>query len=139
MERSFLSHGVWQACWSEGQLGADDFRSEALDDPQVKAVSERVVVMEDPNYPSTGPSKRPASVTVQTKNGDSFHWDVEGSTGGSDVPLSDEKIQGKFRSLAENVIGLEQADALADRAENLHELSDIGDLTRLLVPPALSR
>jgi len=115
--------------------GPDDFRGEALADDKLRAVAARITVREDPSYTSMTPSKRPASVTVRTKRGDTFHWEVERSGGGPDAPLSAEKVQEKFRSLADPVIGPEQATVVADIVANLHELSDIRELTALLMPP----
>jgi len=43
-------------------------------------------------------------------------------------------VQDKFRSLADALIGPEKALAVVDLVTELHGLSDIRGLTRLLVP-----
>jgi 2-methylcitrate dehydratase PrpD len=82
------------------------------------------------------PAKRPARVTVKTKQGKVYTSEVERSGGGPDAPLSKEKIQEKFLSLAGPVIGKAQAGAVIEQVETLEGLEDIRDLTKLLVPPS---
>jgi 2-methylcitrate dehydratase PrpD len=116
--------------------GADDFRNKSLSDPLVRSVAAKVRVKEDPVYTSMTPAKRPARVTVKTKQGKVYTSEVERSGGGPDAPLSKEKIQEKFLSLAGPVIGKAQAGAVIEQVETLEGLEDIRDLTRLLVPPS---
>ena len=116
--------------------GADDFRNKSLSDPLVRSVAAKVRVKEDPLYTAMTPAKRPARVTVKTKQGKVYTSEVERSGGGPDAPLSKEKIQEKFRSLTEPVIGREQTDAVIEKVETIEGVRDIRDLTRLLVPPS---
>jgi len=48
--------------------------------------------------------------------------------------MAPEKVQEKFRSLADPVIGPEKALAVIDAVTEVRELSDIREVTRLLVP-----
>ena len=114
--------------------GPQEFKEEALADTEVRAVAARLRVREDPEYTSMTPAKRPASVIVRTKKGGIFSWEVERSAGGPDAPWPLEKVQEKFRSLADPVIGPEKALSVIDAVTELHELSDIREVTRLLVP-----
>ena len=116
--------------------GADDFRNKSLSDPLVRSVAAKVRVKEDPLYTAMTPAKRPARVTVKTKQGKVYTSEVERSGGGPDAPLSKEKIQEKFRSLTEPVIGREQTDAVIEKVETIEGVKDIRDLTRLFVPPS---
>jgi 2-methylcitrate dehydratase PrpD len=81
------------------------------------------------------PHKRPARVTVKTRQGKVYTREVERSGGGPDAPLSNEEIHRKFRSLAEPVIGREQTEAVIDQAETLEKIADIRDFTQLLTVP----
>jgi 2-methylcitrate dehydratase PrpD len=121
-----------------GSAGADDFRNTALGDDRLRAVAARVRVKEDPRYSTMTPAKRPARVTVKTRQGGVTTWEVEGSGGGPDDPLSKEKIQEKFRSMAEPVIGKGPTETVMDKVDRLEEMADIGDLTSLLIPPVSS-
>lgn len=114
--------------------GPQEFKEEALADTEVRAVAARLRVREDPEYTSMTPAKRPASVIVRTKKRGILSWEVERSAGGPDAPWPLEKVQEKFRSLADPVIGPEKALAVIDAVTELHELSDIREVTRLLVP-----
>lgn len=114
--------------------GVNDFSDKALADEAVRAVSARVTVKEDPRYSSMTPTKRPARITVRTKTGRVIEWEVEGSAGGPDAPLSQERVLAKFRSLADPIIGPQRAAEVVDMVTNLEELQDMCELTRLLMP-----
>jgi hypothetical protein len=45
-----------------------------------------------------------------------------------------EQVLAKFHSLADPVLGSQQATTVADMITGLHELSDVREMTRLLVP-----
>jgi 2-methylcitrate dehydratase PrpD len=119
----------------KGRAGADEFRTQALDDPAVRAVAAKVKMMEDPAHSAATPMKRPARVIVHTKDGRTFQKEVEGSKGGPDDPLPLERIQGKFRSIAEPVIGQRCTALAVRRMTHLEDLSDIRDLTKLFASP----
>ncbi|MFH1124789.1 MAG: MmgE/PrpD family protein [Pseudomonadota bacterium] len=125
----------------KGCAGANEFRTQALDDPVVKAVAAKVKMKEDPAHSAATPMKRPARVIVHTRDGRTFQKEVERSGGGPDAPLPLGKIQGKFRSLADPVIGQERGAAALDLIPRLEEVPDIRELTRLLVaaPPEQDR
>jgi 2-methylcitrate dehydratase PrpD len=114
--------------------GPDDFRNKSLTDPLVRRVAAKVRVKEDPVYTSMTPGKRPARVIVKTKQGEMYTSEVERSGGGPDAPLSREKIQEKFISLAEPVIGNDRADEVIKKVEAIERVNDIRDLTELLIP-----
>lgn len=115
--------------------GADDFRSKALQDARVRAVAARVRVKEDLDHTAMTPQKRPARVTVKTRQGATFTCEVERSGGGPKAPLSKEKINSKFRSLAEPVIGPERTERVIATIEELETTADLRNLTELLTPP----
>jgi 2-methylcitrate dehydratase PrpD len=118
-----------------GSAGADEFRSIALRDERLRAVAARIRVKEDPRYSAATPQKRPARVTLKTRQGEVYTQEVERSGGGPDAPLSREMVLNKFRSLAEPVIGHKQSEAVIDKVGVLGDIADIRDITRLLIPP----
>jgi len=122
-----------------GSAGAFDFSDEGLADEAVRAISARVAVKEDPHYSAMTPAKRPARITVRTRSGKVYQWEVQGSSGGPDAPLPEETIHAKFRSLADPVLGSEQAAKVIEAVDHLEALVDIHDLTRLLIPAEGSR
>jgi 2-methylcitrate dehydratase PrpD len=113
---------------------ADDFRTRALSDVRVLAIADRIKVREDALYSSMTPEKRPARVTVYLKNGNMFTKEVDGSGGGPDAPLSRSRVEEKFRSLANPVIGKDRAGAVVRRIAELQALPDIRMMTKLLKP-----
>jgi 2-methylcitrate dehydratase PrpD len=116
----------------KGRAGANEFRNQALDDPDVKAVAAKVKMMEDPAHSAATPMKRPARITLHTRDGRTFTKEVERSGGGPDAPLPLERVKEKFRALADPVIGQENATAAMGLIFRLEEVQDIRELTRFL-------
>ena len=114
--------------------GADDFREAALNDERVRSVSARVTMKDDPVYTAMTPGKRPARVVVKMNDGRTFEYEVMGSSGGPDAPLSEEKFLAKFRSLADPVVGRRQAEAIVSLIAGLEDVKDIRELTGLCMP-----
>jgi len=114
--------------------GPDEFRPPALEDMKLKEMALKIAVREDPQYSAMTPLKRPARIKVRTKSGKIYQAEVERSSGGPDAPLSREKVVEKFRVLANPVLSPEQAAAVVEMVMNLEKESDIGKLTRLLIP-----
>lgn len=121
------------------KAGRNEFCTEAVSDSKLRALAERVSVREDPRYTAMTPVRRPARVTVRTKEGKLFQAEVERSSGGPDAPLSREMVVEKFRSLADPILGSRQAETVVDRVMHLEEEPDIRRLTRLLIPGKSSR
>jgi 2-methylcitrate dehydratase PrpD len=118
--------------------GADEFRSAAVGDQRIRTVAARIRVREDPQYSAVTPQKRPARVTLKTRQGEEYTEEVERSGGGPDAPLAKEMVLNKFRALAEPVIGHEQSEAVIDKVDMLGDIADIRDIARLLIPPVSS-
>ncbi len=114
--------------------GADDFRAPALNDPLIGAVSAKVTMKNDPVYTAMTPGKRPARVVVKMADGQVFEYEVMGSGGGPDAPLSEEKFLAKFHSLADPVVGRRQAEQIVSLIDHFEEVSDVHALTRLCMP-----
>jgi 2-methylcitrate dehydratase PrpD len=114
--------------------GPDQFRTEALNDTAVRRIAGKVAVSEDTQYSAMTPAKRPARIIVRIKGGKVFNAEVERSSGGPDAPLPREKVVEKFRSLADPVLGAEQARIIVEKVMHLEKEPDIHDLTNFLIP-----
>ena len=115
--------------------GPDDFRGASLEDPDLRRIAACVSVVEDPAFTAMAPARRPAWITVQTRNGQRFQWEVAGSGGGPDAPLTEDRLKGKFRSLADPVIGPRRAEAAVERILHLDERTGAREVTCCLMPP----
>ncbi len=114
--------------------GPDDFRGASLEDPNLRRIAACVSVVEDPALTAMTPARRPARITVHTRNGQRFRWEVEGSGGGPDAPLTEERLKEKFRSLSDPVIGPRRAEEAAERILHLDERTGVREVARCLVP-----
>ena len=115
--------------------GPDDFRGASLEDPDLRRIAACVTVVDDPAFTAMTPARRPARITVQTRHGQMFQWEVEGSGGGPDAPLTEARLKRKFRSLADPVIGPRRAEEAVERVLQLGEGTRIREVTRYLIPP----
>jgi 2-methylcitrate dehydratase PrpD len=118
--------------------GAEDFREAALNDARIGSISAKVTMKNDPAYTAMTPGKRPARVVVKLIDGQEFEYEVLGSGGGPDAPLSEEKFLAKFHSLADPVVGCRQAEAIVSVTSHLEDVRDIHVLTRLCMPAGFS-
>jgi 2-methylcitrate dehydratase PrpD len=115
-----------------GSIGPDEYRDEALGDPTIRGLSRKTAVVEDPAMTAVAPEQRPARVTVTMVSGIELAAEVERSSGGPDLPMPDEEVLGKFRSLAAPVLGAERTEELIAGVTTLEESADVASLIRLL-------
>ncbi|MGF1525366.1 MAG: MmgE/PrpD family protein [Candidatus Competibacterales bacterium] len=97
---------------AKGELGAFEI-TQGLDDPAVLAVSDRIRLVEDPEYNRRFPAERWARVTVSTTDGRTLTSAPTTPKGDPEDPLTDAELVAKFQALAGPVIGVEGCDALA--------------------------
>jgi 2-methylcitrate dehydratase PrpD len=106
-------------------VGLDEFENDAVDDPDVAAVRERVTFEADPEIP---PESRRARVWIETTDGERFERVQDLPPGAHDNPLSDEELRRKFLDCATRA--LDEADArAAHRAlDSLRERDDVASV-----------
>ena len=114
--------------------GPDQFRTEALKDTIVRRIAGKVAVSEDTQYSAMTPAKRPARIIVRIKGGKVLRAEVERSSGGPDAPLPRERVVDKFRSLADPILGTEQARIIVEKVMHIEKEPDIRNLTKFLTP-----
>lgn len=88
-----------------GRLVPGDIGDEALADPAVRAMSERIVLVDDPELSARFPAERFAQVTLRLRGGTTVTSDVLPARGDADAPLSDDEVRGKFHALADGPLG----------------------------------
>jgi hypothetical protein len=75
-----------------------------------------------------------ARVSVETKTGDTFSFEVSDARGSLVNPLSDEEIQAKFDMLTAGAVLPERAAALADLIWQLEDIDDAAKIMTLTRP-----
>lgn len=116
-------------------LDVPHFAPEALRDPAVHALAARVDVVERPH-----PDARalvPQDVTVTLRNGYRHEIALAQLLGHPDVPLGEARHLAKFRrnwSYAARPLPADAGEALITAVAGLEEVTDVRELSRMLVP-----
>ena len=115
---------------ANGSSGLASFTTEAVRDPAVLALAERVSVREDPALSARLPAERPARVTVRFRDGREATAETFTNRGDDVDPYSEAELAQKYRELAGRVWPAETAEALHGRLLALHEVADVATLFR---------
>ena len=117
-------------CYGETGVGA--FYPERVNDAGIRRLAQRVSVVADPEMDLRRYDYPAAQVTVQLKDGRVLAASVVAHRGDFTNPASADELRGKFRRLAQDVLGAERTAAVIDAVSRLDELASIGELTGLL-------
>jgi 2-methylcitrate dehydratase PrpD len=111
-----------------GTAGAAEFTDEAVNDPAIVALRDRVTATVDP---SIAQDQVRAEITL--KDGSRLTKYIEHAVGSVERPMTDKDLEAKFLGNAAGVLPAARAQALLDlcwRAEVLARVSDIADAAR---------
>lgn len=126
-----LPYGVAIAlATGETSLDAFDPGNAARND--VAQLMDRTTVTATDEMERRYPQTRPATVTVETTDGQQFERFVEYPRGAAESPLSREEITAKFRDLSGSVLDSAAQDAVLDRVFSLTTLDSVSSLTSKL-------
>jgi 2-methylcitrate dehydratase PrpD len=121
----------------DGEAFIDQFREDRLADPAVLDIAGRVVFELDPEIESGGLNLRHASrLLARTKDGTVFETYNAQRPGGPGSEITPAALLGKFRQLAEPVLGMAGAGRVADLVMALDDGADMGALYGALAPGA---
>lgn len=112
-----------------GRAGLAEFTDEAVNDPTIRAVRERVVAEGDASVSEDG-----VRVEVTLRNGRVLAKSLEHSLGNLERPLSDQQLEDKFRGQA-TMLPPGQVDELIRLCWTIDEVEDVRSLVSLAVPP----
>jgi 2-methylcitrate dehydratase PrpD len=113
------------------RVGLDAFEDDAVDDPDVDAVRERVTFEADPDLPA---ESRRATVTVETTGGAAFERVQDLPPGAHDNPLTDEELRAKFLDCATRALDGDDARAAYRAFDSLRERDAAATLVGHLRP-----
>jgi 2-methylcitrate dehydratase PrpD len=106
-----------------GHVAVQDFTDEAIRDPAVLAVAQKVRYETKP-YP-TYPQAFPGGAVVRLADGTSFEADYPHQKGGPENPLSPDEVREKFRDNAALALPDAAVEALEEALLSLDELDDV--------------
>jgi 2-methylcitrate dehydratase PrpD len=115
------------------RVGLDVFTDEAVRDPNILKLAERIEMRVDPNLKASSPGGRPCRVTMRSKNGQTYTLEKEHAKGSPEVPMSVEELRGKFTDCARQVLDRDATERALQSIESLESVSDIRPLCRLLM------
>ena len=116
----------------DGAVTVESFDPKRLTDQRVRALMQKVRVMEQEEFIGWYPKAMPTRVTVRTAGGNEYVKQVDYPLGHPRNPLSDREVEEKFRSLAAPLFNRARAGKVIDIVWKLETLKDIGALMPLL-------
>ena len=111
-----------------GKAGLGEFTNEAVNDPAIKVVREKVTSEGDPSVSEDG-----VLVELTLKSGRVLTKSLEHSLGNLKRPLSDAQLEDKFRDQA-TMLTAAQIDQLIRMCWNIDEVGDVRELVSLATP-----
>jgi 2-methylcitrate dehydratase PrpD len=112
-----------------GAAGEKEYSDERVLDPRVIALRDRVEAAIGPNMRDDE-----ARVKLTLKDGRVVEKYVEHAIGSCERPMSDEDLEAKFHTLADEVLGRAQAARLLSLAWSIEALKDVADISRATIP-----
>lgn len=113
-----------------GTCGVDDFTKNAIADPEVLALAERVSYVQDDAQDF--PRFFPGVVEARLADGSVFVEEEKHQRGCAENPLTDAEVQEKFRDNAARSLAPEEADALMRVVMDMENADDVDTLGALL-------
>lgn len=113
---------------TKGRAGLDEFTVENLFDPQIRQLSNQVVLRVDPFIDRLYPAQWPARVTVHYADGTAVTKETFYPKGDPENPASEQELMEKFLTLAQKSIPLEAAQHLANQVGELEVVEQVSFL-----------
>jgi 2-methylcitrate dehydratase PrpD len=108
--------------------GLDAFGDPAVADPEIRALAERIHVVEDEALNASYPAKQEVFATIRTRDGRTFAGRCEVTRGEPGNPHPPGAVEAKYRALAEPLWGAARATRLADAILALESAADAAAL-----------
>jgi len=115
-----------------GNVLPSDFEEDALRDPLVWSLLEKIRVVANPEIDALFPKVKRAIVTIKTSNGE-FKKQEDFAKGQPERPLSDEEIISKFKANSEKKISSSRMEKIVKAIQELENIDNIEDYMKLLI------
>jgi 2-methylcitrate dehydratase PrpD len=107
-----------------GRSGLASFDDDAVANPRVQALAQRVDLREEPSFSARYPAEQPVTVRIVTKDGAVHTGECVVTKGEPTKPHTPEELTGKFFELGEPVWGRAVTQNLYDGLMRLEEIGD---------------
>lgn len=118
-----------------GHLPPSAILENALDDPAVLAVSDRIRLLEADDIEARFPAERFARARFRMKDGRVLESATTPARGDAERPLGDHEIVSKFQRIAGSLCGRERSEAILASIAGLEREETVDGLVNLLVAP----
>ncbi|MBU1291011.1 MAG: MmgE/PrpD family protein [bacterium] len=117
---------------AKGNVLPSDFEEDALRDPLVWSLLDKIKVVANPEIDALFPKVKRAIVTIKTPQGE-FKKQEDFAKGQPERPLSDEEIISKFKANSEKKISSSRMEDIIKATKELENIDEIGEYMKLLV------
>ena len=115
-----------------GRLGRDAYGAEALSNPAILRLADRVEITVDPSFP--GPERFKGAIRIVMADGATYEAVEEHNRGSAANPMSQDEIIAKFDDNAADLLTRGQRDGLVETTLRLEQLERADALIDLAVP-----
>jgi 2-methylcitrate dehydratase PrpD len=129
LEGKFSIYHAVAVAFIEGAGGEKQFSDQAVRDPAIVALREKVVPLVDP---AIKPEQVDMSVTL--KDGRKLDRYIQHAIGSLEVPMTDADLEAKFADLAEGILTTPQIHRLIDLCRGVEQLADAAEIAKAAVP-----
>jgi 2-methylcitrate dehydratase len=120
------------AALADGDVTLATFEPARFTEPKLLALTAKIKVHRDAHLNTRYPTGIPNRLVLTLDDGRTLTCEVEFPRGHAGNPMTDAEVEAKFRRLIEPRYGPERANAVLARCWALEELTDVGELLRLL-------
>ena len=117
-----------------GHAGVSCFKMQAVNNPLIRALAQKVNVSEDPKLTAMMPERRPSRLLITMTNGEKLNAEAYVNKGDFEDPYSAEELREKYYGLADPIWGHETANKIHNRVMSLEDVDDTNRLTSLIAP-----
>jgi 2-methylcitrate dehydratase len=117
---------------AKGNVLPSDFEEDALQDPLVWSLLDKVKVVANPEIDNLFPKIKRAIVTIKTSKGE-YKKQEDFAKGQPERPLSEEELLSKFKANSEKNISPSRMEDIIKATKELENIDEIGEYMKLLV------
>jgi 2-methylcitrate dehydratase PrpD len=115
-----------------GRAGLKEYEEEAIRDPEVRRISDRVRIEIDEEIQKLYPNPRSMIVEIQDRKGNSASSRIDHAKGDPENPMTEAEILEKFRDVTTDVIQPEMAERIIAAAKTIESREEIASFAKLL-------
>lgn len=117
-----------------GEADVTGFTQEAVNNPVIRSLAQKVTVVEDPDLTAMMPDRRPSRVRLTLTNGRTLDAEAFINKGDLEDPYDSSELQEKYYELVAPIWGQEVTQKIHSHVMALEELDDINQMTALIAP-----